>query len=74
MSDIGIFSALDLMVLALIGCAPGFVIGAGLGALVGVGSHPRRRLIGAAIFGLAGLLWPLRAGLSISPKSSEAAC
>ncbi|WP_420410317.1 hypothetical protein [Hoeflea sp.] len=54
MSDIGIFSTFDIIVLALIGCAPGFVIGAGLGAWVGVGSHSLRRLIGAAIFGSGG--------------------
>ncbi|MEQ8306654.1 MAG: hypothetical protein RIA09_08845 [Hoeflea sp.] len=58
MSDIGIFSTLDMILLVLVGCAPGFVIGAGLGAWIGVGgrggNHPRRRLIGAAIFGFAG--------------------
>lgn len=51
MSDIGpILSTADLMLMALIACAPGFVIGAGLGAW----RNPGRRLIGAAIFGFAG--------------------
>jgi hypothetical protein len=54
MSDIGLFSTFDMIMLALAGCAPGFVIGAGLGAWVGVGNHPLRRLIGAAFFGFAG--------------------
>lgn len=54
MSDIGIFSTADLMLLALIGCAPGFVVGAALGAWRGVGENPGRRLMSAAIFGFAG--------------------
>lgn len=51
MSDIGpIFSTTDLIILALIGCSPGFAIGAGLGAW----KNPGLRLRSAAIFGFAG--------------------
>lgn len=51
MSDIGsIFSTLDLVLLALIGCSPGFVIGAALGAW----KNPGHRLRSAANFGFAG--------------------
>ena len=54
MSDIGLFSTFDMIMLALAGCAPGFVIGAGLGAWAAVGNHSPRRLTGAAIFRFAG--------------------
>jgi len=50
MSDIGIFSTLDLVVLALIGCSPGLALGAALGAWI----SPGRRLRGAAMFGMTG--------------------
>ncbi|KGF68605.1 hypothetical protein LL06_15390 [Hoeflea sp. BAL378] len=51
MSDIGsIFSTGDLILMALIGCAPGFVLGAALGAW----ASPGHRLRGAALWGLAG--------------------
>ncbi|WP_417419389.1 hypothetical protein [Hoeflea sp.] len=54
MSDIGIFSTSDIVVMILVACAPGFVIGAVLGAWSGVGRNPGRRLRGATIFGLTG--------------------
>ncbi len=51
MSDIGpIFGPLDLVMLALVASAPGFVIGAGLGAL----AWRRHRIIGALIGAIAG--------------------
>ncbi|KJS13497.1 MAG: hypothetical protein VR78_11295 [Hoeflea sp. BRH_c9] len=52
MSDIGsIFSTTDLILMALVACAPGFVVGAALGAW----KNPGHRLSSAAIFGFAGL-------------------
>ena len=54
MSDIGIFSTSDLVVLILIACAPGLVIGAAFGAWFGLGKNPGRRLRGAIVFGLTG--------------------
>lgn len=57
MSDIGpIFSTADLLLMALVGCAPGLVIGAALGAWFGVGRNPGRRLRGATIVGLTGFV------------------
>lgn len=59
MSDIGpIFSTTDLMLMALIACAPGLV----LGAILGAWRSPGHRLRGAALyggvgFGLAFLGW-----------------
>jgi hypothetical protein len=51
MSDIGpIFGPLDLFVLALVASAPGFVVGAGVGAL----AWRRHRIIGALIGAIAG--------------------
>jgi hypothetical protein len=51
MSDIGpIFGPLDLFLLALVASAPGFVVGAGLGAL----AWRRHRIIGALIGAIAG--------------------
>lgn len=50
MSDIGIFSTGDLILLALIACSPGLVLGAGLGAWM----SPGRRMGGAALGGIAG--------------------
>jgi hypothetical protein len=38
----------------LVACAPGLVIGAGIGAWIGVGKNPGRRLKGATVFGLTG--------------------
>jgi hypothetical protein len=40
MSDIGIFSTWDIIVMILVACAPGLVIGAGIGAWVGAGKIP----------------------------------
>ena len=55
MSDIGsIFSTWDLILMAMIACSPGLVIGAALGAWRGVGKNPGRRLRGATLFGLTG--------------------
>ena len=54
MSDIGIFSTWDIIVMILVACAPGLVIGAGIGAWVGAGKNPGRRLKGATVFGLTG--------------------
>ena len=50
MSDIGIFSSLDLILLALIACSPGFAIGAALGAW----QNPGHRIRGAFFAGIAG--------------------
>ena len=51
MSDIGpIFGPLDLFVLALVASSPGFIIGAGLGAL----AWKRRRILGAITGAVAG--------------------
>lgn len=50
MSDIGMFSTGDLILLALIACSPGLVIGAGLGAFF----SPGRRFRGAVVCGIAG--------------------
>ena len=51
MSDIGsIFSTWDIIAMILVACAPGFVIGAALGAW----RNPGRRLKGATVFGLTG--------------------
>lgn len=51
MSDIGqIFSTTDLILMVLIGCGPGFVIGAALGAW----RCRTHRLRGALIGGVAG--------------------
>ncbi|MDP2149378.1 MAG: hypothetical protein Q8S27_16515 [Hoeflea sp.] len=51
MSDIGgIFSTGDLVLLALIACSPGLVLGAGLGAW----ASPGHRIRGAALGGAAG--------------------
>lgn len=52
MSDIGIFSTTDLIVLALIACSPGLALGAALGAW----KNPGHRLRSAAIFGFAGFV------------------
>ncbi len=52
MSDIVIFSTWDIIVMILVACAPGLVIGAGIGAWVGAGKNPGRRLKGATVFGL----------------------
>lgn len=52
MSDIGIFSTADLLLMALVACAPGFLAGAALGAW----RNPGRRLSSAAIFGFAGFV------------------
>ena len=58
MSDIGpIFGPLDLFMLALVASAPGFVVGAGLGAL----AWKRHRIIGALIGAIAGALLSLGA-------------
>jgi hypothetical protein len=54
MSDIGIFSTWDIIVMILVACTPGLVIGAGIGAWIGVGKNPGRRLKGATVFGLTG--------------------
>jgi putative Mn2+ efflux pump MntP len=60
MSDIGpVFGSLDLFVLALVASTPGFVIGAGLGAL----AWKRRRIIGAIIGAIVGA--PLSLGAVI---------
>jgi len=51
MSDIGsIFSTWDLILMALVACAPGFVIGAAFGAW----KNPGHRLSSATVFGLTG--------------------
>jgi hypothetical protein len=51
MSDIGsIFSTWDIILMILVACAPGFVIGAAFGAW----RNPGRRLRGALFFGLTG--------------------
>lgn len=51
MSDIGsIFSTWDLILMALVACAPGFVIGAAFGAW----KNPGHRLRSAIVFGLTG--------------------
>ncbi|MCZ4289939.1 hypothetical protein [Hoeflea alexandrii] len=51
MSDIGsIFSTWDIIAMILAACAPGFVIGAALGAW----RNPGRRLSSATVFGLTG--------------------
>jgi Na+/proline symporter len=58
MSDIGpIFGPLDLFILALVASAPGFVIGAGLGAL----AWKRHRIVGALIGAIVGALLSLGA-------------
>ena len=57
MSDIGIFSTGDLILLALVACSPGFVLGAGLGAW----ASPGHRLRGAALGGIAGFALALSA-------------
>lgn len=55
MSDIGsIFSTRDIILMILVACAPGLVIGAAFGAWRGVGENPGRRLRGATVFGSAG--------------------
>lgn len=55
MSDIGsIFSTWDILLMILVACAPGLVIGAALGAYFGAGRNPGRRLRGATVFGLGG--------------------
>jgi hypothetical protein len=55
MSDIGsIFSTWDIVLMILVACAPGFVIGAAFGAWRGFGKNPGRRLRGAIVFGLTG--------------------
>ena len=54
MSDIGIFSTADLMVLALVACAPGFVIGAAAALWFSRRHGWRQRLVNAALSGLAG--------------------
>lgn len=55
MSDIGsIFSTWDIILMILVACAPGFVIGAALGAYFGAGRNPGHRLRGAMFFGLTG--------------------
>ena len=51
MSDIGpIFDSLDLLVLALVASAPGFILGGALGAL----TWRRHRMAGALIGAIAG--------------------
>ncbi|MBU4530957.1 MAG: hypothetical protein KUA43_05345 [Hoeflea sp.] len=52
MSDIGIFSTFDLMLLALIACSPGLALGAALGAW----RSPGHRIRGAALYGMAGFM------------------
>lgn len=51
MSDIGsIFTTADIILMVLVSCAPGFVLGAALGAW----KRPGRRLRGAVLYGVAG--------------------
>ena len=53
MSDIGtIFSTGDIILMILVACAPGLVLGAALGAW----KCPGRRISGAALFGAGGFL------------------
>lgn len=55
MSDIGsIFSTWDIILMILVACAPGFVIGAAFGAWRGIGGTPGGRLRGAVLYGLGG--------------------
>ncbi len=57
MSDIGsIFTTADIILMILAACAPGLVLGAMLGAFLGMGKNPGRRLRGATIFGLTGFV------------------
>jgi hypothetical protein len=50
MSDISIFSTADIVLMILVACAPGLVLGAALGAW----KSPGRRLVGAVLYGVAG--------------------
>ncbi|MBC7283770.1 hypothetical protein [Hoeflea sp.] len=52
MSDIGIFSTSDLVMLALIACSPGFALGVALGAWI----SPGHRLRGGLLVGIAGFV------------------
>ncbi|WP_394688479.1 hypothetical protein [Hoeflea sp.] len=54
MSDIGIITLSDIIILVLAGCAPGLVIGAMIGAWRGLGAGRGRRILGALVYGLAG--------------------
>ncbi|WP_339765370.1 hypothetical protein [uncultured Hoeflea sp.] len=50
MSDIGIFSTSDIVLMIAIACAPGLV----LGGILGAWRSPGHRLRGAALYGAAG--------------------